>query len=317
VRIRYHAPPGSRSLKSAFGSVELTQPGFPTNDASSGDKGKTDDKGKPDEKASKVTGVPVARFTRTLYLPENACYTDFDTDMTTHFERGGVFEGARELVFGHLREKSDADAAHAAVDQIKAMAGSMAQGAYVPLNIPQVTDPAKAARLFEKLDGNARLSVSYVSWTSLYVVGFLCLAFVIALGGWLEMRKLVRPVTYFAASAGTIVLLAVLASRSVEPFLTTALMGSGGLAVFWLGRGVWRELTVEAHRRRLESLAKQAEIAKVRAQAAEIEAKSAAAKPPVPPVPPVAPVAPEKAPIQPDDRAAASKIAPPDEKKGG
>ena len=63
------------------------------------------------------------------------------------------------------------------------------------------------------------------SWSALYGLGVLSLALVVALGAFLEMRKLVTPVSYFAVASGTTFFLAVVASRSYEPFLATAFTG--------------------------------------------------------------------------------------------
>ena len=194
---------------------------------------------------------PVARFTRWVYLPDNVCYTDFDTDMTPHFERGGIFESAKKLIFAHLHEGSEgAAAAYAAAEQIHTMGTDDRSGAYPPLEKPTQGSGAQGHRLFEKLDGQAKLRVVYASWPTLYGLGVLALVLVVAL------RRVPRvaadrdpPVAYFAVSAGTCFLLAVIASRSVEPFLTTALdrfrwarRATGSCAA------VWREVTVESHK---------------------------------------------------------------------
>src|SRR5581483_5332270 len=179
VRIRYHVKK-ERSF-GALGSFELGAPTFPTDDAVSG-------------------GVPVARFTRNLWLPDKVCYTDFDTDMTTHFERGGLFEGAKKAIFEHLREEEGAAAADQAVREIRAMATAVT-GAYPPFERPARGVSGAGPRLFEKLDGHATLKVSFASWPALYGLGVLALAAVVALGGFLESRKLLSPVAYFAISA--------------------------------------------------------------------------------------------------------------------
>ncbi len=266
VRMRYQF----KDAKSfgALGSFELEAPTFPTDDRGAGG-----------------AGVPVARFTRRLWLPDKVCYTDFDTDMTTHFERGGIFEGAKRAIFQHLREEEGAAGAEAAEREIRSMA-TAATGAYPPLDHPTKAISGGEPRLFEKLDGPAHLRVVFASWPALYGLGVLALAFVVALGALLETRKLVSPIAFFAVSAGTSFFLAVVASRSYEPFLTTAFTGSLGIGGFWFLRACWRELTVERHRRHLEALSREAEVAKARAAAAEAEARASSGRPaPQPPAP--------------------------------
>jgi hypothetical protein len=264
VRMRYQfREPRSFSV---LGSLELDAPTFPT-----------DDRGA-------ASSVPVARFTRNVWLPDKVCYTDFDTDMTTHFERGGLFESAKRAVFEHMREEEGAAAALQAVDRIHGMATSVT-GSYPPLEHPTQGNSGGGPRLFEKLDGQAHLSVVYASWPALYGLGVLALAFVVALGGFLESRKIVTSVSYFAVSAGTTFFLAVVASRSYEPFLATAFTGSLGIGSFWFIRACWYELTIERHRRHLEALSREAEVAKARAAAAEAEARAATRSPTPPPAP--------------------------------
>ncbi len=266
VRMRY-----SFKKERAFGtlgSFEMGAPTFPTDDSGA------------------AAGVPVARFTRNIWLPDKVCYTDFDTDMTTHFERGGLFEGAKKAIFQHMREEEGAASAQQAVNEIRSMA-SAATGAYPPLEHPARGNSGGGPRLFEKLDGTASLRVVYASWPALYGLGVLALAAVVALGAFLETRKMLSPVAYFAISAGTTFFLAVIAARSYEPFLTTAFAGSLGVGGFWFLRACWREATVERHRRHLEALTREAEVAKARAAAAEAEARVTQGRPaPAPSAPP-------------------------------
>src|SRR5262249_26023788 len=104
VRFRYWLKTNAKPVE-GMGSVELGAPTFPVDSTS----GEGHDAGATSDATAKTSGsVPVARFTRNVYLPSNACYVDFDTDMTTHFERGGLFEGLKNVVFGHLRETEGA-----------------------------------------------------------------------------------------------------------------------------------------------------------------------------------------------------------------
>lgn len=267
VRMRY-AFKKERSF-GVMGSFTMDSPTFPTDD-------------------SGAAGVPVARFTRNIWLPDKVCYTDFDTDMTTHFERGGLFEGAKSTIFQHMREEEGAGAAEQAVNEIHGMATS-ATGAYPPLEHPSRGQSGGGPRLFEKLDGAANLKVVYASWPALYGLGVLALAAVVALGAFMETKKLLTAVSFFAISAGTTFFLAVIAARSYEPFLTTAFTGSLGIGSFWFLRACWRELTVERHRRHLEALSREAEVAKARASAAEAESRAAQGRTAPSPSAPAAP----------------------------
>jgi hypothetical protein len=225
--------------------------------------------------------VPVARLTRSLFLPEGLAYLEFDTDAAKHFEETSLWETVKQSLgvrTGRERRSTHAAARQAqkAVADLKAMAPGAASGLYPALELPRETEPY----LFEKLDSPTRLEVSSMAWPLFYFLDVLILLIVVGLGVFIDRQGLARAsVAYVAAGAALMLLGGTFAGKSVEPYFASGMVGVLGLGTFFLGRGLWRELTVVRHQRRLEELAEQAQVAKARAQAAEAEARLRATAP--------------------------------------
>lgn len=219
--------------------------------------------------------VPVARLTRLLYLPEGYAYLDFDTDATKHFDETSLWESLKEAL--GVRTGRDrwqrSKAGTFATAQIRGLKqsgvrGTGAGGIYPLLELPQGRRPY----LFEKLANPSELSVRYSTWPLFFLLDVLAFLGVVLLGIALDTKKVVSPLVYVGGAAAVSLLGAVFLGRALEPYFASGLVGSLGLGGFFLVRGMWRELTVLRHERRLEELEKEAALARARAEAAQREA---------------------------------------------
>ena len=257
VRLRYDLP-GAGAL-SGSGALATIVPGFPLSEGQQ---------------------VPVARLTRDLYLPPDLSYLEFDTDATKHFEEQSLWEELKQLLGvptgrERVRAYDGAQAAENAVQTVKTMVSQQDPGSqYRPLELPGLRP-----YLFEKLDAPTRLSVRYMSWPVFYLLDVLVLVAIVAAGVLLDARKLVPAVAYVPVAAALMLLGATFGGKALEPFAASGFVGALGLGGFFLLRGVWRELTVLRHERRVAELAQEAQVAKARAQAAEAEARLRANQP--------------------------------------
>jgi uncharacterized membrane protein len=251
VRIRYKAP---LAIPGAVGAIEPTALAFPT----------------------KEGWVPVARHTRTLYLPEGYAYLSFGVEGTKHFAEQGVWT----TLTGWLRAlrgqpirprqlKRGARATQQAIARLKAMSGQRA-GLYEPLEAPHGRTPY----LFERLDGGLKVSVQAMAWPLFYLLDLLILLAVVAAGFVLDKKKLVPSPWLFPLVAGAIALTGgAVAGRALEPFFAAAFLGAVGLVAFFLLRGAVRELTERRTERKVERTEREAQVARERAAAAEAEAR--------------------------------------------
>jgi hypothetical protein len=259
IRIRYDVAAGSLG---GLGGVELHTLRFPLGGgAPAGDAA-----------GAEARDVPVARLTRSLYLPTERAYLEFDTDARKHFDDMSMWEDLKASVgvrVDRVRGGQGLGEALQAISNLRAASPDDQSQRYVPLELP--TD--YEARVFEKLDNPSRLRVQYVSWPVFFLLDVLALVAVVALGAFLEARRLVSGLVYVAAAAGLTVLGATFLGKAMEPFFASGLVGAVGLGGMFLVRGAWRELTVERHARRMAELAQEAQVAKARAQAAEAEAR--------------------------------------------
>jgi hypothetical protein len=219
--------------------------------------------------------VPVARLTRRLYLPEGYAYLEFATDATKHFDETSIWESLKEALGvrtgrDRLQRRKTASFAQQRVNELKTMTPGQAQGGgiYPDLEVPQGRSPY----LFEKLANPSTLSVRYSTWPLFFLLDVLVFLGVVVLGVVLDLRGLVKPVAFVSVAAALSLLGAVFLGRALEPYFASGLVGSVGLGGFFLARGLWRELTVLRHERRLSELAQEAMVAKARADAAEREA---------------------------------------------
>ena len=219
--------------------------------------------------------VPVARLTRLVYLPEGYAYLDFDTDATKHFDETSLWESLKEALgvrTGRDRwQRSQAGTfATAQISGLKqsTVRGTGAGGIYPLLELPQGRRPY----LFEKLANPSELSVRYSTWPLFFLLDVLAFLGVVLLGVALDTKKVVSPLVYVGGAAAVSLLGAVFLGRALEPYFASGLVGSLGLGGFFLTRGMWRELTVLRHERRLEELEKEASVARARADAAQREA---------------------------------------------
>lgn len=269
IRIRYDVAAGSLG---GLGGVDLHTLRFPLSGGTSsgGEAGEADAK----------NDVPVARLTRALYLPTERAYLEFDTDARKHFDDISMWEDLKASVGVRIDRVRGGEGLHGALQAIanlrQASPGDQSQR-YVPLELP--TD--HEARVFEKLDNPSRLRVQYASWPVFFLLDVLALVAIVALGAFLEARKLLSGLVYVAVASGVMVLGATFLGKAMEPFFASGLVGAVGLGGLFLVRGAWRELTVERHARRMEELAQEAQVAKARAQAAEAEARVRPAAGPV------------------------------------
>jgi hypothetical protein len=154
--------------------------------------------------------------------------------------------------------------------------------------------------------------VRYASWSTFYIVDLLALLAVVGLGLFLTLRKLTSSAAYVAVAAGLTVLGAAFLGRASEPYFASGLAGALGLGAFFLSRGLWRELTVHRHERRLAELDREEELAYARASVAGAEARlrgDVQATPRVAPaVTPTDPKAPPKGPISAAEQTEAERI---------
>ena len=255
IQLRYNVPAKSERGLSGLGTLAFQTLSFPL----------ADDK-----------HVPVARLTRSLYLPDGFNYLDFDTDATRHFEQTSLWEdlktslGVRTGRRGRHSWRAGKNAALSAVVALKGMSSGAADGGLYPtLELPQAQDPF----LFEKLDNPSRVAVKYASWSTFYIVDLFALLAVVGLGLFLTIRKITGAVPYVAVATVLAVLGAAILGKSLEPYFASGLAGALGLGGFFLSRGLWRELTVHRHERRLAELDREEELARTRASAAGAEAQ--------------------------------------------
>lgn len=218
--------------------------------------------------------VPVARLTRSLYLPEGYAYLDFDTDATKHFDETSLWESLKQALGvrtgrDRFQRRKAGSFASAQVRGLKQgpVRGTGAGGIYPLLELPQGLKPY----LFEKLANPSRLSVRYSTWPLFFLLDVLAFLGVVLLGIALDTKKVVAPLVYVGGAAAISLLGAVFLGRALEPYFASGLVGSLGLGGFFLTRGLWRELTVLRHERRLEELEKEAGLARARADAAQRE----------------------------------------------
>lgn len=257
IRLRYDvaaAPLGG------LGGVDLFTLRFPLGEAPEG---------------AEAQEVPVARLTRAVYLPTERAYLEFDTDARKHFDDATLWEDLKAAVgvrVDRVRGGQGRHEALQAISNLRAASPDDQSQRYAALELP--TD--HEARVLEKLDNPSRLTVRFASWPVFFLLDVLALVAVVALGGFLEARRLVPGVAYVAAAAGLAILGATFLGKAWEPFFASGLVGAVGLGGFFVARGAWRELTVERHARRMAELAQEAQVAKARAQAAEAEARARA-----------------------------------------
>jgi hypothetical protein len=193
------------------------------------------------------------------------------------------WERLKDEVFTEYREREGDANANAAIATTESM---ISQAIDSTQQYPALERRNVVPKLFSKLDGRARLKVAFVRWPLFYVLDIAALVAVVAMGVALERRGKVRAVAYAPIAAGAMLLLAAFGGASLEPFFESGLIGAVGLGAFWLCRATWRELTVERHRRRLEVLAAEAQVAKARAAALEAEEHGTRPTPPPAPTPP-------------------------------
>ncbi len=218
--------------------------------------------------------VPVARLTRRVHLPAEYNYLEFDTDATKHFDETSLWESLKDAlnVRTAVEQRRSSQASSSAKVAIRELEGMPVLGGgggiYPSLQVPT----GGVVRLFEKLENHSRLEVRAMRWSTYYVLDVLTLLLVIGLGLTLVRLERVGAAAYVGTAAGLAVLGAAFLGRSFEPFCVTAFNGALGLGGFFLARGLWRELTVLRHERRLAALDREAEVARERARAAEREA---------------------------------------------
>ncbi|MCA8922472.1 MAG: hypothetical protein KDD82_11725 [Planctomycetes bacterium] len=282
IRLRYNLP-GKGEL-SGMGTIAFSGPEFPLLEGES---------------------VPVARLTRRLYLPTDLAYLEFDTDGTKHFEEWTFWEQLKlSLGVPTGRERHNPLAGASRAEQEIANLLGMAKRdptGYQPLNVP-ADDPY----LIEKLDNPMELKVRFSSWALFYLLDVLALLGVVGAGVLLDRKQILRAGFYAPLAVAACLLGAAFVGRATEPLFASGFVGALGLSAFALLRGVWQELTVRRHERRLAELQEEAQVARARAQAAEAEARLRGNAPA-----PAAAVAasPKKAPgLSPEERRAAEEI---------
>ncbi|MGE0707619.1 MAG: hypothetical protein AB7N76_08125 [Planctomycetota bacterium] len=220
--------------------------------------------------------VPVARHTRSLYLPKGYAFLSFDVEGTKHFEERGVWA----TLTGELRAlrgqplrpdalRRGAQAARDAIVRLEAMGGRQA-GVYEALDLPR----DRQDHLFERLGGGLSVSARVMAWPLFYLLDLLILVAVVALGFTVDKRQLLPSPWIFPLVAGALSMAggAVL-GRALEPFFAAAFLGSVGLVAFFLLRGALREVTERQAARNAERTEREAQVARERAAAAEAEAR--------------------------------------------
>ncbi len=268
IRLRYDVAAGALG---GLGGVELFTLRFPLGDATVRDADGAD---------GAAHEVPVARLTRALFLPGERAYLEFDTDARKHFDDTTLWEdlkGAVGVRVDRVRGGQGRHEALQAIADLKASAPGDPSQRYAALELPAHHE----ARVLEKLDNPSRLTVRFASWPVFFLLDVLALAAVVALGAFLEARRLLPGAAYVAGAAAVAILGATFLGKAWEPFFASGLVGAVGLGGFFVARGAWRELTVERHARRMAELAQEAQVAKARAQAAEAEARARAGAGPV------------------------------------
>ncbi len=255
VLLRYEYP---LALPSALGEIAPTPLGFPL--------------AKP---ASGVSEVPVARSTRTLYLPKDYAYLSFSGG-TKHFEEEGVWRtltGFLRDLRGQPRRISVARRAAAQTqDAIAQLRGVRSQASiYTPLDLP--TRRTHRQYLFERLGAEVSPRVRVMAWPLFYLLDLLVLVLVVACGFVLALKK-----TPGAPWAFPLIVLALslvggaVGGRALQPFFAAAFLGASGLLMVFLVQAMWRELTVRRSERAVERGEREAQVARERAAAMEAEA---------------------------------------------
>jgi hypothetical protein len=263
IRLRYDV---KGAALGGMGSLAVQTLRFPIDDLKGADEGKD------------LKEVPVARLTRSLYLPTERAYLDFDTDATKQFDDSTLWEDLKASVGVRVDRVQGGQGRAQTLQAIAALKG-LSPGdpsqRYTALELPGDHE----ARVFEKLDAPSRLAVRYVAWPLLFLLDVLVLVGVIALGAFVEARRLASGLAYVSLAAAVAVLGATFLGKAWEPFFASGLVGAVGLGGFFLARGAWRELTIERHARRMAELAEEAQVARARAMAAEAEARARSGAP--------------------------------------
>jgi hypothetical protein len=252
VRIRYDIP---REALGAFGSLELQPVRFPLGG-----------EGQPAE-------VPVARFTRSLYLPDEAVYVSFDSTASKEWKSVGLWATlAHELGIPTADDQADfqrgAGGVLAAVERLRNLAPRGGDAFY-----PRLELPGRPPYLFESTDGAAEVSVSYVGRPLYYFLAALALLAVVGGGLFLESRKVVSLGPFALLSALVVLLGAATLGEAWQPFLASGLVGASGLGFLFLARSVWGELVAERGERAKARGDVEAQVAAQQARAAEAEAR--------------------------------------------
>lgn len=255
VFLRYEFP---LPLPSALGEVAPASLGFPLAKASAG-----------------VSEVPVARSTRTLYLPSDYAYLSF-AGGTKHFEEEGVWRtltGFLRELRGQPRRLSVArQAATQAQDAIARLRGVRSQAnIYTPLELP--SRRTHRQYLFERLGAQVAPRVRLMAWPLFYLLDLLALILVVATGLICARKKL--PGSPWAFPLGVLALSLVggaVGGRALQPFFAAAFLGASGLLLVFLLQAMWRELTETRTVRNAERGEREAQVARERAAAMEAEA---------------------------------------------
>jgi uncharacterized membrane protein len=255
VLLRYEYP---LPLPSALGEIAPTGLGFPLAKATAG-----------------VSEVPVARSTRTLFLPKDYAYLSFGGG-TKHFEEEGVWRtltGFLRDLRGQPRRISVArKAASQTQDAIARLRGVRSQASiYTPLDLP--SRRTHRQYLFERLGAQVTPRVRVMAWSVFFLLDLLVLVLVVACGLVLARKEApgapwAFPLTVLALSlvGGAV------GGRALQPFFAAAFLGASGLLMVFLIQAMWRELTVRRSERQEERGEREAQVARERAAAMEAEA---------------------------------------------
>lgn len=255
VLLRYEFP---LALPSALGEIAPTGLGFPLAKPSGG-----------------VSEVPVARSTRTLYLPKDYAYLSFSGG-TKHFEEEGVWRtltGFLRDLRGQPRRISAArQAATLTQGAIANLRGTRSQASiYTPLELP--SRRTHRQYLFERLGASVTPRVRVMAWSVFYLLDLLVLVLVVACG--LVLARKETPGAPWAFPLGVLALSLVggaVGGRALQPFFAAAFLGASGLLLVFLVQAMWRELTVRRSERQEERGEREAQVARERAAAMEAEA---------------------------------------------
>ena len=260
LRIRYEGPLVLPSLSGEIAPVGLA---FPLAK-------------RPGQESSAQSQVPIARATRTLYLPQGSAYLSFGGVGSKHFAEEGVWR----TLTGFLRELSGqaerpwaaAQAANSAQFAVAELKGGPARaGLYTPLDLP--SSRTHTPYLFERLGGNVAPRVRVMAWPLFYLLDLIVLCAVVAGGLFYDKRQL--PGAPWAFPLGVIALSlagGAVGGRALQAFCAAALLAALGLVVVFLGRALWRELTERRAARGAERTEREAQVARARAEAMEAEA---------------------------------------------